>query len=375
MLMLLSKEVLTDDRVYREAKALIDAGYEVAVIMWDRYGKNKLKENVNGINIIRIQNKGLMKILPNNLFRNPFWWRAAYKKAVGLHELGYKFDVVHCHDLDTLLAGIWLKKKLKIKLIYDAHEIFGYMIESSHRYVSKYVFSMEKHLLRFVDHIITVNDFFRVYFRKISSKPLTVVMNCKDPICSEYVPPKNDAFTLVYIGNLHRNRFFPELIDVVGSIDNVKLLMAAKPENRSLYEIVRERSKLYDNIEFLGTVPSSKVLPLTFKSDAVVALLKPTGHVAKIVTMNKQFEAMACGRPIICTKGTAPGWLTEKLRCGLTVEYNEESVREAIISLRDNPRLCEELGKNALKAAKEKYNWENEKKKLLQLYENLWVKK
>ena len=374
VLMLLSKEVLTDDRVCREAKALTDAGYEVTVIMWDRFGKIRLKEDVDGINIVRIQNNGLMKILPNDLFRNPFWWRAAYRKALELYKRGYKFDIVHCHDLDTLQAGVWLKRKLRTRLIYDAHEVFGFMIKGSvPEIVTKYAFNMEKRLTRFVDHIITVNEYLKEYFNSMSNKPITVVMNCKDPVSLEYIPPKNDVFTLLYVGSLHRNRFLPELIDLVGRINNVKLLIAGKPEDRKLYEMVREKSNMYSNVEFLGTVPFNEVLPLTFKSDVVVALLKPIeSFVIKNATMmNKQFEAMACGRPIICTKGTAPGWLTEKLRCGLAVEYNEESVRKAIITLRDNPKLCEELGRNALKAALERYNWENEKRKLLKVYESL----
>lgn len=30
-----SKGILTDDRAYGEAKALVDTGYEVAIIVWD----------------------------------------------------------------------------------------------------------------------------------------------------------------------------------------------------------------------------------------------------------------------------------------------------------------------------------------------------
>ena len=57
-----------------------------------------------------------MKVLPHDLFRNPFWWWHAFKKGVNLYKKGFNFDVVHCHDLDTLAAGVWLKKKLGVKL-------------------------------------------------------------------------------------------------------------------------------------------------------------------------------------------------------------------------------------------------------------------
>jgi len=35
VLIISSKGILTDDRAYREAKALVDTGYEVAIIVWD----------------------------------------------------------------------------------------------------------------------------------------------------------------------------------------------------------------------------------------------------------------------------------------------------------------------------------------------------
>ena len=232
VLMFLSKEILTDDRVYREAKALVDAGYEVTVIMWDRYGERKLKESVDGIDIVRIRSNGLMKLLPNNLFRNPIWWRLAYKKGLELYRSGYKFDIVHCHDLDTLKIGVWLKKKLGIKLIYDAHEIFGYMIESDNpRYIVNYVFEMEKRLLKNVDHLITVNEPLKNYFEGITDIPITIIMNCKDLFLDEYKPTMNDVFTVSHIGNLHRGRLFPEIIDALGKVEGIRFVIASKKEN------------------------------------------------------------------------------------------------------------------------------------------------
>jgi glycosyltransferase involved in cell wall biosynthesis len=91
----------------------------------------------------------------------------------------------------------------------------------------------------------------------------------------------------------------------------------------------------------------------------------------RIALANKQFEAMVCGRPIICTKGTYSGEITEREELGLAVEHNEEALKQALIKLRDNPTLREKLGRNALKAAVTKYNWQKEEAKLLELYKSL----
>ena len=46
-------------------------------------------------------------------------------------------------------------------------------------------------------------------------------------------------------------------------------------------------------------------------------------------------------------------------------------MKEAIIKLRDSPELRERLGRNALKAAITKYNWQKQEEKLLELYKGL----
>lgn len=369
ILMLLSNPFMVDPRVHKEAKALVDEGNEVTVVVWDRRGEYGQEDVVDGIRIVRIHNTGLMKVMPNDLFRNPLWWRRAYKKGLELHKNGFDFGVVHCHDLDTLQSGVWLKKKIGCKLVYDAHEIFGYMISRDMpKIIVNAAFWMEKRLIRNVAHIITVNEPFEDYLKSISDKPITIVMNCKDLI-SDYQPPKSNIFTIVYIGILHRGRFFPQLVDIIGNIDGVKFIIAGKKEN--IYEEVKERCRKYDNVEFLGTIPFNEVIPKTLKSNAIIAIIDPKDVGDRWATLNKQFEAMVCGRPIICTEGTYSGETTDQLKCGLTVGYNGKSIKEAIINLRDNPKLCEELGKNGLKAAKEKYNWKNQREKLLKIYEEI----
>lgn len=372
VLMILSNPFMVDPRVYKEAKSLVDAGYSVTVIVWDRHNDYESEDMVDGIKVVRIHNTGLMKFLSYDLLRNPLWWRKAYKKGLELYKNGFNFDVVHCHDLDTLLTGVWLKKKLRTKLVYDAHEIFGYMVRRTMpKFIVNFAFKMEKKLVEDVDHIITVNEPIKDYFKIITDKHITIVMNCKDLIGKEYQPPKNKIFTLIYIGVLNKKRMFPELVDLVGEIGNVKFVIAGKKEN--LYYEVKKRCELYDNVEFLGSIPFSEVIPKTLESNAVVCILDPNDLNNKIGLQNKVFESMVCGRPIMCCKGTYSGKIVEELNCGMVINYTSESVFGAIMTLRENPKLCEEFGRNALKAAINEYNWENQEKKLIGCYKELEI--
>jgi glycosyltransferase involved in cell wall biosynthesis len=368
--MLLSKSFINDPRVTREARALVEIGHQVTVIFWDRKNEYKSQDVFEGIKLVGIHNSILMRLLPNDLFRNPFWWREAYRKGVELYKNGFHFDVVHCHDLDTLQAGVWLKKKLGCKLIYDAHEIFTYMIEKNvPKFVVRYANKMEKKLIREVNFLITVDDGYANYFRNIITRPLTIVRNCKELI-GEYKPPSNKTFTLTYIGTLSRSRFFPQMLHVVGKIKDVKLIIIAKKED-NIYEEVKNIAKTYKNILFFDPIPTSKVLSATIEGNAVVCLFDPTSKINRIGSPNKLFEAMVTGRPIIVTKKTHAGDIVEQEQCGLSVEYSDKGLEKAVNLLKDNPTLCEKLGRNGLKAAQKKYNWGLQKKELLKIYESM----
>ncbi|UCD92613.1 MAG: glycosyltransferase family 4 protein [Methanobacteriota archaeon] len=359
-LMIVSNNVLRDARVQREGKSIANAGHQVRVIGWDRKGEASKEQQINGIQVTRIRNSFLMKIAPSDLFRNPMWWRLAYKEG-----LKREFDLVHCHDLDTLQSGVKLKKKRNTPLVFDAHEIFSYMIEEDvSRIVRNYAERMERSLLRDVDHIITVNEALQRYYRERFGGDVSVVMNCPEEVLPEYEPPSTEEFTILYIGTLHKSRFVRELVDVISSMEGVQLKIGGEKE---LYGEIEKKSQKADNIHFLGTVPLKEVIPHTRQSNVIFCMFDPASRINQVGSPNKIFEAMAMGRPTIVTKGILSGEIIEKEKCGLAVEYSEESLRNAIEQLRDDSSLCEELGKNGLKAAQNEYNWKAQEEKLLRL--------
>jgi len=370
VLMLLSNPFMVDPRVYNEATSLISAGHKVTIIVWDRKKNYTSEDNVDGVQVIRVHNSKMMKLLPHDLFRNPFWWWHALKIGIKLFRNGFEFDVVHCHDLDTLVTGYFLKKKFGVKLIYDAHEIFGYMIEKDlPSPIVWLTFFMEKIIIRNVNHLITVNQPLFNYFSTIYHGKITIIMNCKNSISEEYTPIKKREFTIIYIGLLTRSRMFPELVDIIGNIEGVKFIIAGKKEN--IYEIVKEKSKFYKNIEFLGPIPHHEVIPRTLGAHAIICLFNPDNVINKVGLPNKIFEAMATGRPIIVTRDLYLSDFVKDNNCGIEVEYTPSEVRKAIIYLRDNLQLCELMGRNGFEAAKNKYNWKNQSIKLINLYKEL----
>jgi glycosyltransferase involved in cell wall biosynthesis len=375
VLMFVSNAFVNDPRVYSEARALVQAGYKVTVIGWDRNKQSPPRQNWDGIQVFRLRTRLPMKYG----FAAWLWWASglllwqwqAYRRALALNK-ETPFDVIHCHDLDTLPIGIMLKRKLGLPLVYDAHEIFGYAMSGAYpRWVANIFLWLEKQLVTGVDQIINVCEPQRKYFNSITDKPISVIMNCKQLQTPEYQPPDSDTgFTILYIGGLHQGRAIDLLVQAVKELPDVRCLIGGVGLANYVQALQEECSKT-PNATFLGEVPFNEVIPMTRKADCVFFMLTPNDPNNRIGLGNKVFEAMACGRPSICTRGTHSGEVVEQEQAGLAVEYSGEALKEAIIRLRDDPRLREQLGRNALRAAVTRYNWPRQEEKLLALYAGL----
>lgn len=371
ILMTLSNPFTHDPRVYNEAKSLIKAGHEVTILAWDKNRKNKSEEVKDGIKIIRSYNTKFMDLLPYDIFRLHLWWKKGYKDALKLYKKN-PFDIVHSHNLDTLPIGLKLKKKLYVRLVYDAHEIWGYMVSKDlPRWWANYYLKKEKKLINKTDKIITVNDPLREYFEKITKKPINIIMNCKHIQKTRYEAVNNKKFTLLYIGVLNSSRFLIEIVETIIKIPEVKLIIGGMGKT-AYVESLKNSCKEAKNIDFIGIVPNEKVIPMTKKADTVICVVDPNNKNNKIGLPNKIFEAAVCGRPLIVTKGLYyTKIVVEKGKFGIDIEYNKEALKDAILKLANDKKMCEELGKNALKAALNEYNWEKQEEKLTELYKDL----
>ena len=309
-----------------------------------------------------------MKMLPYDIFRLRPWWRQLVKTASNLQH-NSKFDAVHCHDFDTLPAGVRLKKTLGIKLVYDAHEIWGHMVARDiPQWWANHFLRKERKLAPLADHIITVAEPHEKHFREMGCKAVTLVRNSKELASTEYQPPGNGTFTVVYIGGLNSSRFLLEAMEICAGLDNVNFTIAGFGAIESQ---IKELASKHNNLEFKGKIPMPEVLPMTLKADLVHCVFDPTNKNNQVGPPNKVFEAMATGRPVIATKGIYSGNLVDKYNMGQTIDFKRDAYKAAIIKLRDSPELCQTLGRNALEAAKGEFNWGVQEARLLDIYKKL----
>ncbi|MBW3581651.1 MAG: glycosyltransferase family 4 protein [Euryarchaeota archaeon] len=369
ILMLLSKSYREDARVRKEAEALVAAGHSVVVVEWARHAPEApATEEVGDVTVVRHHERGLARLVPGMVLRNPFWWRAAARIGTQLHK-GRPFDVVHCHDLDTLPAGVRLKRRLGVRLVFDAHEIFSVMVRSDRgRLVSAAADRLESRLLPQVDHLVTVNEALAERYEARVTAPVTVVMNCPD-LATPAGPPSEGLFTVVYVGLLHPSRFFPEAVHALGSMDGVRFHIAGKREGN--WREVEQAANDYPEVRFLGAIPSTDVLERMARGHAVLCMLDPSDPQYQVATATKALDAMAVARPCIATRGTYTGRLVEEEGTGVTVAYDATSLQAAVAALRDDPEAAARLGAEGRKKAEKTYNWASQAERLVRLYRSM----
>ena len=101
-----------DTRVYREAVALINAGYEVTVFCWSRRLEKydtKWEVEKDGIKVVRI-----FEDLDGVFFKVKSFRKALKKLEEKVNE--YEPDLIHAHDLEVLDVAVNIKYKSGTKL-------------------------------------------------------------------------------------------------------------------------------------------------------------------------------------------------------------------------------------------------------------------
>ncbi len=370
VLMIRARPVIFDPRVRNEAETLVKAGYSVHVIERDRKNLSEKYDTMYGMKVSRVDDTRFMKLIPYDTFRLRYWWNNAYKEAVKIYEKD-PFEIVHCHDLDALPIGIRLKKKYGVKVIYDAAEVWPYMIHGEvPKFIIKRFIKLEKKMIKQSDAIITVGRGYKEYLVSIGApeNEIKMVMNAKRRVVEKYTPSGNEIPVVVYLGNLRENRFVMELIDAVEQVGGVKAVIGGKG---ALYKEVEARAKSGSNVEFLGTIPMDEVIQRTLKSDVVYCIFDPSHPLTRIGSPNKFFEALVTGRPLLASKGTDVGRLVSELKCGIVVDASPEGIKKGLEFIARNPDKLEEMGRNAFRALDKGFSWEDQEKTLLSIYSKL----
>ena len=372
-LMLLTYPFRPDPRVLREARSLHKRGFDVHLIAWDREGGRPTRATEHGIEVIRLGPRCIYRSSGKVISRLPRFWVRALRASKQID-----FDVVHCHDFDTLPLGLVIGRLRGKPVLYDAHEVYSAMIRKDVGELSRMVWLSEKMLAGWADEVITVNASLATMLPSGRRGPPRIVANSPDPSVLGGRDVKDirrnhglEGFVVSYLGSLEPGRFVEEMVESAGAIPGLTLAIAG---DGTLRPFVEKAAQSNPSVKFLGTLDSDEALRVTWASDLVIAMLDPSNPNYKVSTPVKVLDAMACGRPVVLSDGLNISESVKQIGCGFVISYDKAAFRAAIEDAKDSQSsLLTEMGRKGREFFDKELSWQRSESELYKAYEALTI--
>ena len=160
--MISSNDPTNDIRIQKEKAVIEKIAYQYVQLV---YPDSKLRFP-KPIWFIIWQIKEYFKIKHNQ--GNEYWWYTYFQHVI-----------YHCHDLDTLVLGIMLKRKFGGILVFDSHEYYLWFISKFPECISYPYFRVLQYIsVYYVDYLIVISKSMKEYFEKrYKFKNIIIVRN------------------------------------------------------------------------------------------------------------------------------------------------------------------------------------------------------
>lgn len=364
---------LRDKRVYyKEAVTLAAAGFEVSHIAPGDADASVLEHGVRLVTYrCGVGRWGRFRHLPR-LYR-----AAARTKA----------DVYHCNELDSWLVGVALRVFRGVGLVFDVHEHYpsrfanGRLPSWLQPIASSLVRGMFATLVPLTDRVVLAKKSLFPDFRRFEGK-VVLVQNfaplAMEPHEGSDVGERSSAgLTAIHLGLMSRARGWPELLEGLAHFasNEIRVVILGSFIDGS-EEACRERIAalhLESRVELHGWVQMAEALVATRRADVGLVLFQPGIQNHVYALPHKLFDYMLAGLPVI-----APSFAVEvaeivsDAHCGILVDVTDPAdIGRALDTLRGDPDLRRRLGEAGRKAVAERYNWEREGARLVDMYRAL----
>jgi len=310
-------------------------------------------------------------------FKNRIHRILSTKKLIVNTALKINADVYHFHDPELMGAALTIKKSGK-KVIYDFHEDTPKQILAKHyipkpirKPISMYYKRFEEKGASKFDGIVTATPYLEKKFIKHNKN--TVAVN-NYPILSEFIHLENNFdekdIDLIYIGGISGERGLFEMIKIANARPNLKIslcgrFISSEEEKKAMHMIK------FDNIKFKGMLNRTEIQKELEKAKVGLVLLEKNERFSESLPI-KMFEYMAAGIPVIATQFKLWEKIIKESSAGICINpKNTNDIIKKIETLLSNPILMKKMGDSGRNYVTEKYNRENEEKKLLNLYKKL----
>ena len=303
-----------DSRVWKEACALRDAGYQVTVLCPRGKGYMQNDELLDGVHIYRhpMPKEGNT---PAGYLWEYGWalfWEFLYTWWIFLAR---GFHVIQgCNPPDNIFLVALPFKLFGVKYIFDHHdanpELYYSKYERKDFFYNTQVW-LEKLTYRVSDVVMATNESYRALAISrggLDPQDAFVVRNGPDLATFKLVPPQpalkyGKPYLVGYVGTMSIQEGLDILIDVAlrmktqGRRDVHFTCVGGGPGLAGLRQMVKDKN-LEDTVNFTGRVSDKELLEVLSTADVCVNPDKPC-EMNDISTMIKIMEYMALGKPIV----------------------------------------------------------------------------
>lgn len=350
-----------DNRIFfKECLSLAEAGYAVTLLC--ARAETRTRE---GVTILGFPgHTGRLK----RFFLTSFL--RAYSEARKVNA-----SIYHLHDPELIWMGLRLRLAGK-KVIMDVHENNAAAILSRpyvksvllRKLLSFTLKNLEKLLLPFFNGIVTARPDISSLFPNLS--PVTLrnfpVLPDYDSIPDMEIKKLKPA--IIYVGGTSAIRGTRQLIQAMEFCPNAELWLLGPFESE---DFKKECESLpgWEHVRYLGVVEANKIFSYIKAADiGIITFLPVPNHLTTLAT--KPFEYMACGLPMIMSD--FPYWRDFFKDSALYVDpADAEKIGQCINRLLNDSKQLKEMKEKNILLAKNEYNWQEEKKGLLRLYEKI----
>lgn len=333
-------------------------GFEVFLVA---RGESRTEENVKVVGVGNPPSSRIKRMM--------FFSKKIYEKAREIDA-----DVYHFHDPELLQYGLKLKKQGK-HVVFDSHEetasqilIKPYLPKPCRAIVAKIYRIREKSICRKIDAVVfpalkeEESPFYGI------AKKHILVDNL--PKLSEfaYEPNQEKDRICCCIGTLSKERGITEMLEAAKKIDGKMIL--AGGFNPPEYEDELRKQGLLDNVDYRGIVGRDEVVSIYSEASVGISTLKHVGQYDGSTNFGtKEYEYMAMGLAVVRTDFEKIRELSDEIDFGIAVNPDKpDEISDAVNFLFDNPKILNAKGANGRKTVINRFNWETEVKKIIDLY-------
>ncbi len=353
-----TSEFAFDQRLIRIVQSFYNKNYHVTLLT-----QNKSNQEYNSLPYE-------FKLI-NTFFKRSFLFYAEYNLRIFIKMLFLKYDCIYTCDADTLLASSIIKSLKGKKLIFDAHEYFEESPEIiGHTFTQWFWTQILKFGIKRADVCITVSKSLGKIYEQKYKKPFVIIRNLPYPSL-----PSNKEMNTIniiwYQGVLNVGRGLEQMIEAMIHLPEYRFYLAGDGDISSKLKNRVIDLNLTDRVLFLGKLSPSQLNIENQKAWIGINLLDHTSLNYYYSLANKTFDYIQAGIPQVLIGFPEYIVLNKKYNIGIVVEeLTIVNIENAIQKLIQDKNLYNQLQQNCLKA-REELCWENEEKKLIEIYQKL----